>query len=367
MSKATEVKLGEFKQQLADFSRLIDADLANYVERALSDTHEQFGEHPTEAVKAFCSLLTRGGKRIRGALTMNTYYMLGGTDAAVALQAARAIEMLHAYILMVDDIQDRSEIRRGGPAAHVMLREYHKTHHLRDDAQHFGESITMNGFLFGAHSAMNELLDIDAPNEYKFAALRNVNRHFIATVHGQSKDIFNEVVDTASIDDVDKVLLWKTAYYTFMNPMQLGAILAGAKNADLKRLEEYSLAAGRIFQITDDIIGVFGVESETGKSALDDIMEGKRTVLTVKALELAPKADAYFLEQMLGNHKLTQSEFARCQTIIEDSGALEYAREQAQSSAVDAFTALDDIDTHWPGRQAEFTSNLVHYMLQRKS
>lgn len=367
MQKITEVKLDGFKKQLAEYSAKIDADLEQFVEQALVDAHEQFGEYPTEAVKAYCALLTRGGKRIRGALTMNSYYMLGGTDDEVALQAARAIEMLHAYILMVDDIQDRSEIRRGGPSAHVMLREYHKAHHLRDDAQHFGEAITMNGFLFGVHSAMNELLDLEVPADYKFAALRNVNKHFIATAHGQSKDIFNEVVDTANIEDVDKVLLWKTAYYTFMNPMQLGGLLAGAKEADLQRLESYSLAAGRIFQITDDIIGVFGAESDTGKSPLDDVMEGKRTILTVKALELAPKADAYFLEQMLGNQKLTQSEFSRCQQIITESGALTYAREQAQKSAVDAFQALDEIHDYWDGPQAEFVSNLVYYMLQRKA
>lgn len=367
MKQTGNIDLAKFKEQLAEYSTKIDADLAEYAEQALTNSHEHFGEYPTEAVKVFCSLLTRGGKRIRGALTMNSYYMLGGTNDTVAIRAARAIEMLHAYILMVDDIQDRSEIRRGGPTAHVMLRDYHKSHHLRDDAQHFGEAITMNGFLFGVHNAMNELLDLEVPVEYKFAALRNVNRHFIATAHGQSMDIFNEVVDTANIDDVDKVLLWKTAYYTFMNPMQLGGLLAGAQPNDLERLEQYSLAAGRIFQITDDIIGVFGKAADTGKSPLDDIMEGKRTILTVKALELAPKADAYFLEQMLGNRSLTRSEFTRCQEIIRECGALQYAREQAQQSANDAHKALAAIHEHWEGPQADFVSALIDYMLQRKA
>ena len=268
---------------------------------------------------------------------------------------------------MVDDIQDRSEIRRGGPSAHMILKAYHEERHLKDDAQHFGESITMNGFLFGAHQALNVLADMDAPADRKLEAIKNVNRHFIATCHGQSMDIFNEVIETADESDVDKVLLWKTAFYTFMNPLQLAAILAGASQEDLEELEEYSLSAGRVFQITDDIIGVFSEEDETGKSPLDDIKEGKRTILSVKAIEMAPKSDAYFLEQMLGNKDLTNAEFQRCREIIEDSGALEYARAKAKESVVDALAALEQVRDSWSGEQVTFLEQLVQFLLNRKA
>lgn len=369
-SAKTGQKLGsteEFVEQLTQYKKKIDTDIAQFCESALEQTHESFGEYPTEAVKAYCSLLSRGGKRIRGALTMNAYFMLGGKDNRVALEAARAIEMLHAYILMVDDIQDRSEVRRGGPTAHVQLRNYHETRHLKDDAQHFGESIAMNGFLFGSHSALNVLADLKIDPKLRLAAIKNVNEHFIATAHGQSLDIFNEVVETADESAVDNVLLWKTAFYTFMNPLQLGAIIAGASVEDLKQLEAYSLNAGRVFQITDDILGIFSEEASSGKSPLDDIKEGKRTLLTVKALELAPKADAYFLEQMLGNKNLTQSEFHQCRAIIEDSGALAYARKQATDSVVNALVALDDFSDSWGSEQVTFLRQLVTFLIDRKS
>jgi geranylgeranyl diphosphate synthase type I len=180
-------------------------------------------------------------------------------------------------------------------------------------------------------------------------------------------DIFNEVLETADEQAVDKVLLWKTAYYTFMNPLQLGAILAGADEAQLKKLEDFSLSAGRVFQITDDILGIFSEEDKSGKSPLDDIKEGKRTLLSVKALELAPKADAYFLEQMLGNKQLSQAEFQRCRTIIEDSGALAYARKQAQDSVIDALAALDKAGDGWVQTHKEFLAQLVQYLIDRKS
>jgi geranylgeranyl diphosphate synthase, type I len=364
--KNVQDKKTDFLQKLAGYKKLIDDDIRAYCDDLVNQTHENFGEYPTEAVKAYCGLLNRGGKRIRGALTMTSYYMLGGTNDDVALQAARAIEMFHAYILMVDDIQDRSEVRRGGPTGHIQLKNYHEQHHLKDDSQHFGESIALNGFLIGLHSGLNVLADLDIDPYKKLAAIRNVNLHFIATAHGQSMDIFNEVLETVEESDVDKVLLWKTAFYTFMNPLQLGAILAGASDADLKNIEEYSLYAGRVFQITDDILGTFSEEEASGKSPLDDIKEGKRTLLTVKAIEMAPKADAYFLEQMLGNKQLTSAEFHRCRHIIEESGALAYAKEQAKESVVDALAALEQVKKSWAEEQVVFLQQLVQFLIGRK-
>jgi geranylgeranyl diphosphate synthase type I len=364
MNKTTE-KTTNFLKTLEKYKKLIDEELNRYCEIATAETHENFGEYPTEAVKAYFDLLSRGGKRIRGALTMTSYYMLGGKNDKVALEAAKAIEMLHAYILMVDDIQDRSEVRRGGPTAHIILKNYHESRHLKDDSQHFGESIALNGFLFGAHSAINILADLDCDTDKRLRAIKNVNQHFIATAHGQSMDIFNEVLETDKESDVDKVLLWKTAFYTFMNPLQLGAILAGGSDDDLKRLEEYSLSAGRVFQITDDILGIYSDEETSGKSPLDDIKEGKRTLLTVKAIEFAPKADSYFLEQMLGNKQLTTAEFERCKDIIESSGALEYAKKQAKDSVVDSLAALEKDKCEWGTEQVEFLSQLVQFLINR--
>lgn len=357
----------KFTEDLLNRKQKIEVLIVEFCEQALNETHEQFGEYPLEAVKAFCEILNRGGKRMRGVLVMIAYEMLGGTNQQVASRAALAIEMLHAYILMVDDIQDRSAVRRGGPTAHELLADYHAKHNLKDDAKHFGESITMNGFLFGAHSALNILADLDVLPKRRLDAIKNVNNHFIATAHGQTTDIFNEVVETASEADVERVLTWKTAYYSFMNPLQLGAILAGANQGDLEQLENYSLSAGRVFQITDDILGIFGTEKDMGKSPLDDIKEGKRTLLTVKALELAPKADAYFLDQMLGNKKLTAAQFKRCKEIIESCGSLAYAQRQAKNSVVDALAALDDVKKSWGKAQVSFLAQLVRTLPSRKA
>jgi geranylgeranyl diphosphate synthase type I len=246
------------------------------------------------------------------------------------------------------------------------LRDYHETKHLAGNSQHFGESIAINSFLIAVHYAMNILASLSVEPEVRIKAIQNVNKCFIATAHGQTLDIFNEVVAKVSEQDVLNVLEWKTAYYTFVNPLQLGAILAGAKDSELQALAEYGIHAGRTFQITDDILGIFSTVSESGKSPLDDIKEGKRTLMAVYALDNATKPDAYFLEHALGNQNLTMAEFEHCKRILIESGALDYARTMATTSANAAAEVIVK-NTNWPQNTKQFLLDLVQYLVDRKS
>lgn len=369
MKKTTSVKTEPeiFLSQLEKYRAVIDKRIDVYAKDFETDTSEQFGEIPLIVTHTFTDYLGRGGKRIRGALTMVGYELFGGEDKEMILEAALAIEILQAYILMMDDIQDRSDIRRAGLTAHIMLRDYHEKNHLRGDALHFGESMAMNAFLIGCHSALDIISGLNAKPERVLMALRNIHRCYVTTAYGQTMDIYNEVSDTVNEADVTNVLTWKTAYYTFVNPMQLGAILAGASQKDLDNIYNFAIPAGRAFQITDDILGIFGSEFESGKSPLDDIKEGKRTILTVKALELAPQADSYYLLQCLGKHDLTTSEFKQCQKIISTCGALEYARNLATASVDEARQALANAPTNWNKKSVDFLQDLVGFLLDRKA
>lgn len=357
----------DFMGQLQCYKELIDTRIEEYMPALESQITEQFGEYPLEAYKPFASYMVRGGKRIRGALTMLGYEMFGGSNAKMIVDAAMAIEMLQSYLLIMDDIQDRSETRRGGPTAHVMLRDYHKQHYLRGDARHFGTSIAMDSYLIGCHTALEIISSLDVAPTHLLRALRNIHKCYLTTAHGQTVDIFSEVVDNVTEQDVQNVHLWKTAYYTFVNPLQFGAILAGAKEADLKMLQDYAIPAGKAFQITDDILGIFGNEFDSGKSPMDDIRDGKRTILIVKALELADTPEAYFLGQCLGKRKLSMGEFTECKKIIKESGAKKYAEELAQDSVLEAISALGNNSENCSKLHLTFLQGLVYYLLERKS
>ncbi len=366
-TEANESAILLFKQQLGTYKQLIDDDIAEYVKHNKQETFKTYGAYARLAADAYTSILERGGKRIRGALVMMGYEMSGGKDKAMILEAARALEMLHAYILIIDDIQDRSVVRRGGPTAHIMLSDYHRAHRLADEEAHFGIAIALNSALLGCHGAQMTLTNLDVPVEVRNRVIELVNQTMITTAHGQTNDIMNEVSAEVTKDDIDRVLEWKTAHYTFLNPLHVGMVLAGADEHALESITEYAMHAGRAFQITDDILGIFGSEFESGKSPMDDMREGKRTVLTLHAIEHAKRADKNFLIHMLGNHNLTQAEFQRCKDILVESGAYDYAREQAEVHVNKALKSLDDDTNGWSDEGVTFLRGLAEYLLVRTS
>lgn len=356
-----------FKSRLKTYKAEIDKDIESYSKVVQNSTLQSYGVNSRVAIDAYLEVLGRGGKRIRGALVMQGYEMCGGKDHKMILQAARAIEMIHAYILIIDDINDHSLTRRGGKAAHAIVADYYNTKELGHDSQHFGESIAMNAALSGNHAAQMVMANLSVDESLKLAAINILNRGMLITVHGQFNDIFNEVSGSASEDDVNKVTKWKTAHYTFLNPLHIGMILAGADCHATDAITPYAMHVGQAFQIVDDILGTFGSEFETGKSPMDDTREGKRTLLSVYALEHAKPADKNFLVQMLGNQNLTKAEFKRCQEIILSTGALDYSRKQADKHIQAAIQALDDTKGHWTSEGDQFLHGLANYLLDRQT
>lgn len=356
-----------FKQRLADYKQLLDDDIAAYSKQVRTMTLQQYGAYSRLEIDAYLDMLGRGGKRLRGALTMLAYQMSGGTDAHMILQAARAVEMMHAYILIIDDIQDRSPARRGGPTAHISLADYHRQNELAGGGAHFGVAIALNAALAGQHAAQIILANLPVDPALRLSAVSIINRTMITTAHGQTNDIMNEVVAQVTAEDVERVLKWKTAEYTFLNPLCIGMVLAGADCHATDAIRDYAMNAGMAFQITDDILGTFGSEFESGKSPMDDMREGKRTTLTVYALEHANDADKDFLLQMLGNNGLTPAQFDRCKTILTKIGALDHAQAQAKSHIAAALAALDAQTDRWPATDIDFLRQLVSYLLTRTS
>lgn len=367
MTKAVATDTEYFVTKLEAYKKLLEADIAAVTKSSETQTLQHYGKYSRLEVDAFLSILGRGGKRIRGALTMLGYEMSGGTNKAMIIQAARAIEMLHAYILIIDDIQDQSLIRRGGPAAHQWLANYHRRHELAGDSDHFGLAVALNSALSGAHAAQMLLANLDTTPEDRLKVIAIVNRTMLVTAHGQTNDIANEVIAHVEKVDVERVLEWKTAHYTLLNPLHVGMVLAGADCDATDAITDYAMGVGKAFQITDDILGVFGSEVASGKSPMDDLREGKRTFLTMYGLKHAPAADKNFLLSMLGNRHLTPAEFERCQDILVESGALDFARREAAKHVTAGLKSLESEQDRWDKDGVRFLRGLAEYLLERQS
>lgn len=357
----------DFTDELVRYKNLIDTDIELYTKDIQKSTLQNYGACSRVATDSFLEILKRGGKRIRGSLVIAGYEMMGGKNQKMIIEAARAIEMIHAYILIMDDIQDNSMVRRGGPTAHVALAEYHRKHHLSGDANHFGVSQALNTMGIGNHAAQVVVLNLDVADELRIKASSILNQAIVITAHGQVNDIMNEVNVNVDMQDINNVLEWKTAYYTFLNPLTFGMVLAGANCQATDAVRDYCLSAGRAFQITDDILGIFGSEFESGKSPMDDIKEGKRTLLTIYALEHADKTDQNFLIQMLGNQDLSMTEFERCKSIIIDSGSLAYAKQEALRCIKSAKRSISKQQIDWTQEGVKYLVGLADALIDRKA
>ncbi|MEO5627508.1 MAG: polyprenyl synthetase family protein [Candidatus Saccharimonadales bacterium] len=356
--KTVGTDTGYFKTVVKQHKKAIDADITDYVEYLKSSTKEQYGQGSQDAIDAYTDILNRGGKRLRGALVIEGYKMSGGTNQAMIMQAARAIEMIHASMLVIDDVQDNSLLRRGGPTAHVQLESIYKDRHL-------AETLATNAALLGDHGAMMILANLDASAELRSNVMSIVNRTMVVTIHGQIADPLNQLNENLTEADVAKVQEWKTATYTILNPLHVGMVLAGAGCEVTDGITPFAKNAGQAFQITDDIIGTFGDKQDTGKNSIDDIREGKRTLLTVHALDRAIPADKEFLLKCLGNQQLTAKDFARCQEIIVSTGSLQYTQVKAKKYVETARKSLHDNSSLWSDSGTEFLDGLAQYLLLR--
>lgn len=337
---ADSTDLTLFAETLKNRKATADKVIRTYWQAAMPEVSSVHGEASHQTMTAFTELLSRGGKRFRAALAESGYRIFGGTDQKVIDQMSLVLEMINAYLLIIDDISDHSELRRGGPTVHRILEEWFTRTNQTGDRQHFGASLATLAAMAGMHQAMNELNKIPVDAERIRTASDNLNHILFLTCQGQINDLWNETTNASSREQIENVLIWKSALYSFVNPLQLGAIMAGATQEQRKILEDYGLKAGRGFQLSDDVIGMFGSADETGKLPMDDLREGKRTLLIARTLELASEEDKAFLESQLGNEQLLEADFERCKQIISNCGALDQTRQEIHRSCDEAKQVL---------------------------
>jgi isopentenyl-diphosphate delta-isomerase type 1 len=303
-------------------------------------------------------LVALGGKRLRPAFAYWAYRATGAQHDDGVVVATAALELLHTFALLHDDVMDRSARRRGRPSAHRNLAAVHRRDGLDGDDGWFGVSgAVLAGdlaFLWATQLLGEAPLPPDA-----LARARRVFAHLCTEViAGQYLDLRLAAGDGDRQPDggdalARQVALLKSARYTVTRPLELGAALAGppaGTPALQPALAAYGDAVGLAFQLRDDVLGLFGDPDVTGKSQLDDLREGKRTLLVVRALHLAPDADAQLLATALGDPQLDEATAARCREIVAASGALASVETLIAIQQDEAITAARGVDQ--PARAA---------------
>lgn len=319
------------------------------------------------SLKSYTSLLNRGGKRLRGVLTLTGYHLYGGSDAETAGRAAAIIEAEHAYLLVMDDVADNSDSRRGGPTAHMYMRNALKADRSTEEIDKLAVDYAQNAALIANHKAQASFMRLaGVPPDRLVRACAILNERLATTGIGQARDLQPKRPGEAGLDYILKTATLKTAYYSYLLPLEVGATLAGAPEEELKLFASYAENAGLGFQLMDDIVGVTGDEVVTGKPPESDIKEGKNTVLVALAWEKAGKLEKQVLERSLGNPDLPDEDFKHCLDVFASTGALEETRAMALGYAQKALEALRVAPGHWDRQHVNFLEDLAVYGVQRR-
>lgn len=267
-------------------------------------------------------LIKAGGKKFRPALTLLSCQAVGGKPEK-ALKAAAAIELTHTFSLIHDDIMDNDDTRRGKPAVHKVWGE--------PLAILAGDSLFAKSFELLSQSAEDNIA-----YERVVDALQVLTNSCINICEGQALDMAFEDTFNVTKDEYMNMIYKKTGDLITASTT-IGAIMGGASSNEIQALRTYGNQIGLAFQIQDDYIDLTGDES-IGKPVGSDLVEGKKTLMVVYALEKANKEDHDRLVELLEAND--ESIIPEAMEILEKYGAINYARSKAYDCVIESKQAL---------------------------
>ncbi len=286
----------------------------------------------------------RTGKRIRPLLCLLTCEACGA-DWEQALPAASSVELMHNFTLIHDDIEDQDRTRRGRTTVWVLWGE--------------AQAINAGDTLFAlAQLALLRLSERGVPITTVVEALHSLNRTCVAITGGQYLDIGFEDRDDVSIADYLAMIERKTAALSAC-ACEMGTTIAAAPDSQRQRLAAFGYHMGMTFQMRDDVLGIWGDPTVTGKPAGADIARRKKSLPIIHGLEQSGE-----LRALLAQDVLTESDVHRATELLAETDSREYAEQLMLKHHSQALTALEEASVSGPAAQGLY--ELAQALLDRE-
>lgn len=269
-----------------EFARKIN----HYLDQKISYA-KKFNEKGSEPIAIIKEFVANGGKRFRPALFYYAYSSYSQINLTSVYTLSFVFELFHTFGLIHDDIIDNSDSRRGYPTVH--------TKYDIPTAIMVGDiSLMLTDELF-----FEGLSSIELNHDQKSKIMAAYNSF-------KQETFIGEYLDYVKIDDYMKVAVLKTAFYSFVRPVEIGLLMAQVDNTVIQKWKIILEKLGLLFQIKDDYIGTFADEKKIGKSVTSDVAEGKNTMIVhifkLKAsVEEVAKFDTFFGEMKVGEEDFT--------------------------------------------------------------
>ena len=298
---------------------------------------------PEKLYKASAHIPLAGGKRLRPVMAMITCEMVGG-DSVKAIPFAAALEAIHNFTLVHDDVMDDDDLRHGVDACHTIYG--------------LSTAILAGDTLFAY--AFEMITDCDIDDRVKADLVKNVAYIVRKIAEGQQMDINFEDEETVDAKEYLEMIRLKTSIL-FGAAAYGGAKIGGTSEEEARELEMMATNVGLGFQIWDDYLDATATEEILGKPSGSDIRQGKRTLLVIEALNRANASDRERLIEILDS-KNTDEEVAEAVEIMDRCGALEECHKQANGYLEGARNTL----SNYPESEArQLFEELLEYMVTR--
>ncbi|MEN7982613.1 MAG: polyprenyl synthetase family protein [Nanoarchaeota archaeon] len=325
--------MDELKKLLKENAERVNLELENFLPKSFSSDWLEvvLGKANfdydkltcTEAIsKPIWNLISRGGKRWRPFLMRLAYESVGGEESIEKFLIIP--ELIHNGTLIIDDIEDNSDIRRGAPCIHKI----------------FGEDIAINVGNALYYLPLNLIMKSNLDKELKFKIYEVINEELIRLHFGQGMDIYwhGNNKENVTEDQYLQMCVYKTGTLARMSS-KLGAILGKASEGQINILGKFAESIGVAFQIQDDILNI--TNKDWGKDFGEDIAEGKRSLMVIHTLEKAIEKDKEDLIEILKmktkNKKLVESAIK----IIQKYDSINYSKNVAENLIKTAWSELD--------------------------
>ncbi len=291
--------------------------------------------------------LLAGGKRLRAAFCYWGWRACGGSDTPAIFSASAALELLHASALVHDDVMDASDTRRGQPAVHKRFAAAHEAARWTGSADRFGAggAILVGDLLLAWTDELLRTSGLPTGSVWRGLSVLDAMRTEVFA--GQFLDLAGQARGASTVESALRVVTYKSAKYTVERPLQLGAALHDGRAAGRPDFDQvnaaftgYGIPLGVAFQLRDDILGVFGDPAKTGKPVIDDLREGKRTVMLAIARERADQPQAAVLDRCIGDPALTEQAAEQVRAVITGTGALAECEQMISVNVKEALSAI---------------------------
>lgn len=316
----------------------INESLKKYFDRKIKEAKD-ISANNYDIVNSLSEYTLRGGKRIRPILFIYSYEAISGNTDIEIINNSIFLELLQSSLLIHDDIMDRDDLRRGKITFHKKYENY-----TGNKDSHLGNSLAIVAGDLALNYSYQILNSIKVKNTNKERAI-SMYADFVSKVdYGQIEDVLSAKDKGINKDRIEMVNYYKTATYTAILPILMGALLAGANKIQKALLNIYAKNIGIAFQLIDDIIGIFGTQTEIGKNVASDIRENKKTLIRFFTYQVSDKKQKNRLDNLFGKSDLTDREIEEVRKLYFDSGALTKCLKKTKSLINEAIKSVDKMD-----------------------